>query len=184
MHQCTAPFNHSITQSVNQSIMTAQEYVQALNMQTHPEGGYFVEMYRSAEMVPADALPDRFGGARTMSTAIYFLLESHHISALHRIQSNEVWHFYDGGPLDVFVIEPNGELRIIRLGRDMAAGEVFQAVVPAGCWFGSKPAPGSAFSLVGCTVAPGFDFTDFELADQSTLIAQFPEHEAVIRQLT
>jgi predicted cupin superfamily sugar epimerase len=119
-----------------------------------------------------------------MSTAIYFLLESHHISALHRIQSDEVWHFYDGGPLDVFVIEPNGELRIIRLGRDMAAGEVFQAVVPAGCWFGSKPAPGSAFSLVGCTVAPGFDFTDFELADQSTLIAQFPEHEAVIRQLT
>lgn len=164
--------------------MTAQGYVQALNMQAHPEGGYFAEMYRSAETVAADALPGRFGGSRTMSIAIYFLLESHHISALHRIQSDEVWHFYDGGPLDVFVIDPAGELYIIRLGRDIAAGEVFQAVVPAGCWFGSKPAAGTAFSLVGCTVAPGFDFADFELADPQALLADFPQHEAVIQQLT
>ncbi len=164
--------------------MTAQDYVQTLQMQPHPEGGYFAETYRSAETLSTDALPGRFGGTRAMSTAIYFLLESHHISALHRIQSDEVWHFYDGGPLDVFVIDRTGELYIIRLGRDMAAGEVFQAVVPSGCWFGSKPASGSVFSLVGCTVAPGFDFADFELADQQTLIAEFPRHAAVIRQLT
>lgn len=164
--------------------MNAQEYIETLQMQAHPEGGYFAETYRSAEMVAGEALPGRFGGARTMSTAIYFLLESHHISALHRIQSDEVWHFYDGGPLDVFVIDPAGELYIIRLGRDMAAGEVFQAVVPAGCWFGSKPVAGTAFSLVGCTVAPGFDFADFELADPRALLADFPQHEAVIRQLT
>ncbi|QJD78240.1 cupin domain-containing protein [Spirosoma rhododendri] len=164
--------------------MNAQEYVQTLQMQSHPEGGYFAETYRSAEMVAGDALPERFGGSRAMSTAIYFLLESHHISALHRIQSDEVWHFYDGGPLDVFVIDPAGELYIIRLGRDLSAGEVFQAVVPAGCWFGSKPAVGTAFSLVGCTVAPGFDFADFELADQEALLAEFPQHAAVIRQLT
>jgi predicted cupin superfamily sugar epimerase len=164
--------------------MTAQEYVQTLQMQAHPEGGYFAETYRSSETVAVHALPSRFGGARAISTAIYFLLENHHVSAFHRIQSDEVWHFYDGGPLDVFVIDLTGELYIIRLGRDMAAGEVFQAVVPAGCWFGSKPAPESSFSLVGCTVAPGFDFADFELADQQVLLNAFPRHAAVIRQLT
>jgi predicted cupin superfamily sugar epimerase len=123
-------------------------------------------------------------GNRVFSTAIYFLLESHHVSALHRIQADEVWHFYAGGPLDVFVIDPAGKLSVIHLGPDLANGQVFQTVVPAGCWFGSKPAPGIPFSLVGCTVAPGFDFADFELADRATLLAQFPQHRAVIEQLT
>lgn len=153
-------------------------------MQSHPEGGYFAESYRSGETVAASALPDRFAGDRVFSTAIYFLLESHHISALHRIQADEVWHFYAGGPLGVFVIDLVGELSVIHLGPDLANGQVFQAVVPAGCWFGSKPAPGTTFSLVGCTVAPGFDFADFEMADRATLLAEFPQHRAVIEQLT
>jgi predicted cupin superfamily sugar epimerase len=164
--------------------MTPQFYIESLTMQPHPEGGYFAESYRSGETMIASALPDRFAGDRVFSTAIYFLLESHHISALHRIQADEVWHFYAGGPLDIFVIDPAGELSIIHLGSDLANRQVFQAVVPAGYWFGSKPAPGTTFSLVGCTVAPGFDFADFEMAERATLLAQYPQHRAVIEQLT
>ena len=158
-------------------------------MQPHPEGGYFAETYRSNEEVQQNALPTRFSGPRSFSTAIYFLLESGQFSSLHRIQADEVWHFYAGDPLDVFVIDPGGELTIIRLGKRLDQGEVFQAVVPAGCWFGSKPVIAatvkeSGFSLVGCTVAPGFDFADFELADRTVLLNQFPQHRQVIEVLT
>ena len=174
--------------------MTVAYYIQVLNLQPHPEGGYFAETYRSAEVVAQSALPARFGGERSLGTAIYFLLESHHISALHRIQADEIWHFYAGSPLDVFVIKPDGQLTIIRLGNNPEQGEVFQAVVPAGCWFGSRPVVDSTvmdstvdsttFSLVGCTVAPGFDFADFELADRTRLLNEFPQHRAVIEKLT
>ncbi|AKD57956.1 cupin domain-containing protein [Spirosoma radiotolerans] len=163
--------------------MTAAYYVDKFSMQPHPEGGYFVETYRSAELIPKAALPGRFSGARSFGTAIYFLLESHHVSALHRIASDEIWHFYAGGTLDIFVITPTGELSVICLGNKPEQGEVYQAVVPAGCWFGSKPAPGTDFSLVGCTVAPGFDFTDFEMASQEDLFHEFPQHRQVIEKL-
>ncbi len=166
----------------------AADYVLALAMQPHPEGGYYAQTYQAAEHIPAAALPARFGGDRAFSTAIYFLLENHHHSALHRIQSDEVWHFYAGGPLNVYVIDPaTGELETIRLGQNLTGGEVFQAVVRAGCWFGAKPVgePGALpFSLVGCTVAPGFDFADFELAAPGTLLSQFPQHRALIDRLS
>ncbi len=162
----------------------AAYYVQALHMQPHPEGGYFVETYRSAETISQEALPSRFNADRAFGTAIYFLLEKHHVSALHRIQADEIWHFYAGGPLEVFVISPGGVLDLIRLGNNLERGEEFQAVVPAGCWFGSKPAEGTNFSLVGCTVAPGFDFADFEMADRSMMLAQFPQHQSVIEMLS
>lgn len=164
--------------------MTARHYIQSLNLQPHPEGGYFAETYRSAESISHNALPGRFGGVRAFGTAIYFLLESPHFSALHRIQADEIWHFYAGGPLEVFVINPDATLTIIRLGNNSAKGEVFQAIVPAGCWFGSKPATDTDFSLVGCTVAPGFDFADFEMADRTALLAAYPQHRAVIETLT
>lgn len=164
---------------------TAAYWIEKYHMQPHPEGGYFAETYRAAEQVPHAALPERFGGSRSFSTAIYFLLESHHFSALHRIQADELWHFYTGDPLEVFVIHPaSGVLEIIRLGPDPDAGEMFQAVVPAGAWFGSRPVAGAAYSLVGCTVAPGFDFADFELAEREALLAEFPQHETIILGLT
>ncbi|GAB3177905.1 cupin domain-containing protein [Telluribacter humicola] len=163
----------------------ASYWVNKYNMQAHPEGGYFAETYRSAEQIPQSALPDRFGGSRVFSTGIYFLLEGHHFSALHQIQSDELWHFYTGDPLEVYVIHPeDGLLEVIRLGPDPERGEVFQAAVPAGTWFGSRPIPGSTYSLVGCTVAPGFDFADFELADRELLLAQYPQHREVIEALT
>lgn len=164
--------------------LPAQYWIDAYRMQTHPEGGYFAETYRSAEKIPHDVLPDRFSGDRSFSTGIYFLLENHHVSALHRIQADEMWHFYAGGPLNVYVIHPSGELEIIRLGNNPTRGEVFQAVVPAGCWFGSKPAPESDYSLVGCTVAPGFDFADFELATRANLMSEYPKCREVIELLT
>lgn len=167
------------------TMKTAAYWVEKYHMQPHPEGGYFAETYRATEQVPHAALPARFGGSRSFSTAIYFLLEGHHFSALHRIQADELWHFYAGDPLEVFVIHPeSSELEIIRLGPDPEAGEVFQAVVPAGAWFGSRPVAGAAYSLVGCTVAPGFDFADFELAERETLLAAFPQHEKTITELT
>ncbi|GAA4446344.1 hypothetical protein GCM10023189_01360 [Nibrella saemangeumensis] len=153
-------------------------------MLPHPEGGYFAETYRSAETISQHALPGRFTGDRNFGTAIYFLLESRHYSTLHRIQADEIWHFYTGGPLEVFVINPAGELSVIRLGYNPDQGEVFQAVVPAGCWFGAKPATGTEYALVGCTVAPGFDFADFELAQRDVLLSQFPQHHAIIEILT
>jgi uncharacterized protein len=163
---------------------SASYWVEKYDMQPHPEGGYFVETYRSAEVIPSAALPTRFSGARCFATGIYFLLENHHFSALHRIQSDELWHFYAGGPLHVYVIHADNRLEIIQLGNNPDAGEVFQAMVPAGAWFGSKPAPDSAYSLVGCTVAPGFDFADFEMATRETMLRNYPQHEAVIQLLT
>lgn len=162
----------------------AQYWIDAYQMQPHPEGGYFAETYRSAEKIPHAALPARFSGDRSYSTGIYFLLENRHISALHRIQADEMWHFYAGGQLNVYVIDASGELEVIRLGNKPEQGEVFQAVVPAGCWFGSKPAHETAYSLVGCTVAPGFDFADFELANRVELLNQYPQHRDVIELLT
>ena len=153
-------------------------------MQAHPEGGYFTETYRSSEEIPQNALPDRFKSNRSFSTGIYFLLESHHISALHRIQSDEMWHFYTGCTLNVYVIDEEGNLSIIRLGNNPDNGEVFQAVVPAGAWFGSKPAESNSYSLVGCTVAPGFDFEDFEMKNREELLVMFPQHEEVVKMLT
>lgn len=164
--------------------LPAKYWVEKYNMQPHPEGGYFVETYRSDETIASDALPKRFEGKRNFGTAIYFLLENHHFSALHRIASDEVWHFYAGDALEVFCIHPDGTSEIIRLGGNPEKGEVFQAVVKAGTWFGSRPAVGSTYSLVGCTVAPGFDFADFEMPDRSWFLREFPQHTELIKALT
>jgi predicted cupin superfamily sugar epimerase len=157
-------------------------WVKKMGMLPHPERGYYLETYRSAETLKRQSLPSRFSGDRAFSTAICFLLEGPHFSAFHRIESDELWHFYEGLPLQVYMIDPQGELNIIRLGRDPEQGEVFQAVVPAGYWFASQPVHAEGYSLVGCTVAPGFDFTGFELA--SRLEEFFPQHRDLILRLS
>lgn len=165
-------------------MIPAEYWIEKYKMLAHPEGGYFAEKYRASETIAADALPARFGGDRSFSTGIYFLLESHHFSAFHRIKSDEMWHFYAGCPLNVYYIDFDGNLQIIKLGNNPDNGEVFQAVVPAGVWFGSKPAQENSYALVGCTVAPGFDFNDFELADRQQLTEEFPQHKDIIQMLT
>jgi len=163
---------------------SAKDYIDALNLQPHPEGGWYRESYRAGETLPQEALPKRFSGPRCFATAIYFLLGSESFSALHRIQSDELWHFYAGSPLTVHLIDPCGSCRQLRLGANVGAGESFQALVPAGCWFGATVDMPESFALVGCTVAPGFDFADFELAERDELIRQYPAQQTLVERLT
>ena len=160
-----------------------KELVQHYGLLPHPEGGWYKETYRSKETVASNALPVSFSGDRAFSTAIYFLLEQGNFSAFHRIKSDECWHFYYGDALLVYIIREDDDLEIIRLGNDFSRGELFQFVVPANCWFASRPAPKSRFSLVGCTVSPGFDFADFELADAVSLTETYPQHAEIIKEL-
>lgn len=163
----------------------ASYWVEKYNLVPHPEGGFYAETYRSCDKIAKAALPAGFTGARSFSTGIYFLLESSNFSAFHKIRSDEMWHFYQGEALEIFVIYPDaGQLEVIRLGNDPDKGETFQAVVPAHTWFASRPASGSEYALVGCTVSPGFDFEDFEMADRDTLKASFPQHQKLIEELT
>ena len=162
----------------------AERWIAHLSLAPHPEGGYFRETYRSAEVIPRSGLPERFPGDRHFSTAIYFLLRGDDFSALHRIKSDEVWHFYAGTTLSVHVIDPAGDYTRVRLGTDIAAGEVPQAVVPAGHLFGASVDDPASFALVGCTVAPGFDFRDFEMPPRRELLARHPRHREVIERLT
>lgn len=161
-----------------------RQLIDGLGLERHPEGGWYRETYRAAETISATALPARFSGARSFATAIYFLLAKGEISALHRIKSDELWHFYSGATLTVHLLFPAGEYRQIRLGADLAGGETFQATVPAGCWFGAEVTGDGAGSLVGCTVAPGFDFADFMMGNRLELVTAFPTHQELIRRLT
>jgi predicted cupin superfamily sugar epimerase len=163
--------------------MTAQFYISNYNLQKHPEGGWYKETYKSKETVPAAGLPERFDGSRSFCTAIYFLIEQGNFSAFHRIKSDECWHFYAGGALLVYIITPDGKLDIVHLGNNLDKNEVFQYVVPANCWFASVPEKDTLFSFVGCTVSPGFDFKDFELAYASKLLSQYPQHASIINSL-
>jgi predicted cupin superfamily sugar epimerase len=157
----------------------AAEIVRSLALQPHPEGGFFRELYRAETHV------DTPRGPRPASTAIYFLLTADTFSALHRIASDEAWHFYAGDPLDVICLEDaTGARRDLRLGPDFAAGAAPFALVPARTWFGARVAQGGAWSLCGCTVAPGFDFADFEMGQRAALTARFAAHAAIIAELT
>lgn len=164
---------------------TAYYWIEKLGLEAHPEGGYYREMYRSQTVIKKDELPDRFSGDRSFATSIYFLLEGSDFSSLHRIKSDELWHFYAGTALDVYVIHPDdGRLEVLKLGPRFDHGETFKAVVPHGAWFGAKVSDPDSFALVGCTVSPGFDFEDFELAEREKLLAEFPQHEELIKMLT
>ncbi|MGB1296418.1 MAG: cupin domain-containing protein [Flavobacteriales bacterium] len=150
----------------------------------HPEGGFYKETYRSLGKISSDSLPQDIEGERNYSTAIYFLLTSESFSAFHRIKQDEIWHFYDGAPLEVHMISPEGVYSMVEVGRDFENGQQPQFMVPAGYWFGSRVKQGGAFSFVGCTVSPGFDFKDFELAEFEKLSQVFPKHTSIIEQLT
>lgn len=163
---------------------TLDEWVRCLELEPHPEGGWYREVYRASEVIPHAALPGRFGGDRAFSTSIYYLLGPGDFSALHRIEQDEVWHWYDGGRLLVEVIHPDGTRDTHRLGRDVAAGDRPMAVVPAGSWFGACVDGAGHFALAGCTVAPGFDFDDFHMPKRDYLIRKFPEHRELIERFT
>lgn len=169
------------------SLPSLKELVRALELAPHPEGGFYRETYRAPLVIPAEALGD-FAGPRAASTAIYFIVPRGGFSALHRIRSDEAWHFHLGAPLTITTLLEDGSRRDVRLGVAFERGEAPQAIVPAGAWFGARIAhedeAHGAYSLVGCTVAPGFDFADFELASRSSLTSVLPQHAAIISELT
>ncbi len=163
---------------------SARFWIDHLQLTHHVEGGSFREVYRSSLMIESLSLPPVFKGNRSFCTSIYFLLERDQFSAFHKIQSDETWHFYTGDSLLIYEITEEGNLLTHRLGKDPAKGESFQCVIKAGNWFASVVEEGGTYALVGCTVSPGFDFTDFELANRTELSNQYPLHASLIHQLT
>ncbi len=159
--------------------LNAAELIALYGLQPHPEGGYFSETYRSEGKAVYPGL-----GPRNFSTAIYFLLQAGDRSRLHRLKADELWHFHLGGPLAVAQIFPDGRVENTILGSDLKAGQRLRHAVPAGCWFGSYPCEGTEFSFVTCTVAPGFEFPDFELGTRLELLERFPGAAELIKKLT
>ncbi len=157
--------------------------IEKLNLKPHPEGGFFKETYRSKESIKKENLHVRFAGDRAHSTSIYFLLTSENYSALHKIQSDEMWHHYEGGTLEITSIDNNGKLTVHSLGKNLENNEEPQIVIKAGDWFGAKVKDKDTYTLAGCTVSPGFDFEDFVMGDKNELLKQFPQHKEVIESL-
>ncbi len=160
----------------------ASYWINSLNLLPHPEGGYYKESYRSSGEIKNSTLPESFIGNRAFSTAIYFLLEKGNFSAFHRIKSDELWHYYDGDPIAIHVINNDGTLVTHMLGMQPHKGLFPQITIPANTWFASESI--GDFSLAGCTVSPGFDFNDFEMADRNTLIGLHGEHSSIIKKFT
>jgi predicted cupin superfamily sugar epimerase len=158
---------------------TASYWVSELSLSPHPEGGFFKETYRASDTIPEGVFGDRFNGPRSVTTGIYYLLEAGDFSAFHRIRSDEMWHFYAGGSLELHILH-EGHHRAVRIGRHVYDGETLQYVVPAGAWFAATPVKGALYSLLGCTVSPGFDFVDFEMASPTELIREYPAFSRVI----
>jgi uncharacterized protein len=164
--------------------MNAQDVIRQLGLQPHPEGGFYRETYRCDEKIAAAALPGRYGSDRNLSTAIYYLLTPESFSAMHRLQSDEVFHFYAGDPVTMLQLHGEERAETIVLGQDVLAGQQIQVVVPRGVWQGMFLNDSGKFALLGATVSPGFDFADFELAPRAGLIRQYPSHAALIERLT
>jgi hypothetical protein len=161
-----------------------EELIRHFELKEHPEGGYFKETYRSPGLIGREALGPDFSGDRNYATAIYFLLTSENFSAFHRIRQDEIWHFYEGAPVRLHVLRQNGTYREVILGNDLDGSQYYQYVVQAGDWFASEVSEPDSYSLVGCTVAPGFDLDDFEMASQEELAARYPFAIELISRLT
>lgn len=159
-------------------------WITKLNLRPHPEGGFYKETYKSNEILSKAVLPGRFSGDRAFSTSIYFFLEKNDFSAFHRIKQDELWHFYDGTSLVIHIIDVDSIYFVRKLGLNIEKGEQPQVIVKAGCFFAVEILDKESYCLTGCTVAPGFDFDDFEMPSRNDLIELFPLHEKVITQLT
>ena len=163
---------------------TIQKIISHFDLQEHPEGGYFKETYRSEGEIPEELLSNEFEGSRNYSTGIYFLLTSEAFSAFHKIHQDEMWHFYKGSPLTIHMISPDGAYSKQVVGLNFDEGELPQFTVPKEYWFAAEVNETDSYSFVGCTVSPGFDFRDFELAERGSLVELFPQHKKIISSFT
>ena len=164
--------------------MTINDIINKFDLSQHPEGGYFKETYRSSGSIANENLSTEFIGDRNYSTGIYFLLTSDSFSAFHKINQDEMWHFYLGTTLKLHMISPEGKYSYVLIGNDILNNEVPQFVVPAQYWFAAEVMQENSYAFTGCTVAPGFDFKDFVLPKRKELIQLFPKHKEVITRLT
>jgi len=164
--------------------VTAEQIIKLLDLKPHPEGGYFRETYRSEEGIPQEGLPEGYSGPRHFSTAIYYLLTPETRSRMHRLASDEVFHFYLGDPVTWVLLSPGGDVERVTMGSLVERGHRLQMVVPAGTWFGGFLATGGTFGLMGTTMAPGFDDEDFSLGDRAELLAGWPTAAKEIERLS
>ncbi len=162
----------------------AEFYISNLGLLPHPEGGYYKEVYRSEDIIPRESLPGSYSGSRSVSTSIYFLLEGEQVSTLHRIKSDETWHFYDGSVVKIYILANDGQISEILLGKNLIDMEFYQVTIKKNSWFGAEVLNKDSYVLLGCTVAPGFDYDDFELGNRELLLSQYPRYEKIIRKLT
>ena len=166
-------------------MLTAERLIKLYNMKPLPEeGGYYVETYRAHESVGGSSLPERYGSDRSFGTAIFYLLTPDTRSLMHRVASDEVYHFYLGDPVKLVLMHPGGTIKVIFLGQDIRAGQFVQAVVPAGMWQGAILLEGGQYALMGATVATGFEFEDREMGKRPELLEQYPQHRDIIISLT
>ncbi len=165
--------------------MDAEHIKQLLGLKALPvEGGFYAEAYRSGEKIAKNALPSRYRGERCFGTAIYFLLTAAAFSALHRLRSDEVYHFYLGDPVEVLLLREDGAAETVTIGTDLAQGMRPQLAVMRGTWQGLRVKSGGNFALLGTTVSPGFEFDDFELGDRRSLLVAYPDFAELIRKFT
>lgn len=168
-------------------MLTAKQIIELLGLEPLPvEGGHFRETWRSADEVPGHALPARYGRAKPAGTAIYYLLTDavDSFSAIHRLPTDEVYHFYLGDPVELVMLHPGGRAETVRLGSNLLAGQLVQHTVPRSVWQGSRLVPGGRVALLGTTMAPGFDFEDYEAGRRGDLVAQYPDAARLITALT
>jgi uncharacterized protein len=165
--------------------MTAEEIIELLKLKPHPkEGGFFSETWRADEMIPANVLPSRYAGGRAFGTCIYYLLTPTTFSAMHRVSSDEVFHFYLGDAVEMLQLRPDGTGQTMMLGTDLRTGMRPQVIVPRGVWQGSRLMTGGAVALLGATVAPGFEFADYEHGRSDDLVRLCPQFREKILALT
>jgi uncharacterized protein len=162
---------------------SADYWIEKLQLKPHAEGGFYKEIYRSEEIIRKEGLPARYDTDHSICTSIYFLLKSDQVSAFHRLKSDEIWHFYSGSSIIVYIIDAAGILSSHTLGCNIMNNEQLQLVIPCGCWFAANVVDDRSYSLVGCTVAPGFDYHDFELAKKETMIKKYPQYKELIIQM-
>ena len=165
-------------------MVTKKYWIEKLGLLPHPEGGYYKEVYRSDGIIAQNCLPDTNNGQRNYATSIYFLLGHGDISAFHRLNSDELWYYHSGDPLNIYIIDKAGKLCIKKLGANIEEDEKLQIIIPAGSIFGAKVNLNENYTLMGCAVAPGFDFNDFELINRKTLLGLYPQYEEIIKMLT
>ncbi|MBD3219207.1 MAG: cupin domain-containing protein [candidate division Zixibacteria bacterium] len=166
-------------------MLEAEDIIKKLGLKPHPnEGGFFAESFRSEEIIEKANLPERYSSGRAYSTCIYYMLTRETFSALHRLKTDEIFHFYLGDPVSMLLLYPDGHSKILTLGNDIIAGQKLQAIVPKNVWQGSFLNEGGRYALMGTTMAPGFDFDDYEHADKYEIIEKFPDRRQMIERLT